>query len=92
VQPRRTASTTPLQALNMLNGDFLLDQANRLAKRIEREAGSDPGLQVGRAIELAFGRKATEAEVAAGRTLVAAHGLPILCRSLYNASDFITIY
>jgi hypothetical protein len=47
---------------------------------------------VGRAIELAFGRKATEAEVAAGRTLVAAHGLPILCRSLYNASEFITIY
>ena len=62
------------------------------AKRVEREAGSDPGLQVGRAIELAFGRKATEAEVTAGRALVAAHGLPILCRSLYNASEFITIY
>jgi hypothetical protein len=92
VQPKRTVSVTPLQALNMLNGDFLLDQANRLAKRIEREAGSDPGLQVGRAIELAFGRKATDAEVAAGRTLVATHGLPILCRSLYNASEFITIY
>jgi cytochrome c553 len=92
VQPKRTVSVTPLQALNMLNGDFLLDQAARFAKRVEREAGSDPGLQVGRAIELAFGRKATEAEVAAGRTLVAAHGLPILCRSLYNASEFITIY
>ena len=92
VQPRRTVSVTPLQALNMLNGDFLLDQAARFAKRVEREAGSDAGLQVGRAIELAFGRKATEAEVAAGRTLVAAHGLPILCRSLYNASEFITIY
>ena len=92
VQPKRTVSVTPLQALNMLNGDFLLDQAARFAKRVEREAGSDPALQVGRAIELAFGRKATEAEVAAGRTLVAAHGLPILCRSLYNASEFITIY
>ena len=92
VQPRRTVSVTPLQALNMLNGDFLLDQAARFAKRVEGEAGSDPGLQVGRAIELAFGRKATDAEVAAGRTLVAAHGLPILCRSLYNASEFITIY
>ena len=92
VQPKRTVSVTPLQALNMLNGDFLLDQAARFAKRVEREAGSDHGLQVGRAIELAFGRKATEAEVATGRTLVAAHGLPILCRSLYNASEFITIY
>ena len=92
VQPKRTVSVTPLQALNMLNGDFLLDQANRFAKRVEREAGSDPGLQVGRAIELAFGRKATDAEVAAGGKLVAAHGLPMLCRSLYNASEFITIY
>ena len=92
VQPKRTVSITPLQALNMLNGDFLLDQAARFAKRVEREAGSDPGLQVGRAVELAFGRKATEAELAAGRTLIAAHGLPILCRSLYNASEFITVY
>jgi len=92
VQPKRTSSTTPLQALNMLNGDFLLDQASRLAKRVEREAGSDPGLQVARAIELAFGRQASDRELAAGRDLVAAHGLPILCRSLYNASEFLTIY
>ena len=92
VQPKRTSSTTPLQALNMLNGEFLLDQASRLAKRVEREAGSDPGLQVARAIELAFGRTASDRELAAGRDLVAAHGLPILCRSLYNASEFLTIY
>ena len=92
VQPARTVSTTPLQALNMMNGDFLLDQAARFAARVEQEAGSDPGLQVCRAIELAFGREATTREIAAGRDLVAAHGLPILCRSLYNASEFITIY
>jgi hypothetical protein len=92
VQPKRTSSTTPLQALNMLNGEFLLDQAGRFAKRVEREAGSDPGLQVARAIELAFGRQASDRELAAGRDLVAAHGLPILCRSLYNASEFITVY
>jgi cytochrome c553 len=92
VQPRRTSSTTPLQALNMMNGDFLLDQADRFAKRVEREAGSDPGLQVAHAIEIAFGRRATDREIAAGRDLVAAHGLPILCRSLYNANEFIMLY
>lgn len=92
VQPKRTVSTTPLQALNMLNGDFILDQANRFAARVEGEAGSSPGLQVARAVELAFGRKATDKELAAGTSLVIAHGLPILCRSLYNASEFITIY
>ena len=92
VQPARTVSTTPLQALNMLNGDFLLDQAARFATRVEREAGGDPGRQVARAIQLAFGRPATDQEIAAGRELVAAHGLPILCRSLYNANEFITVY
>ncbi len=92
VQPRRTSSTTPLQALNMMNGEFLLDQADRFAKRVEREAGSDPGLQVAHAIEIAFGRRATDREIAAGRDLVAAHGLPILCRSLYNANEFIMLY
>jgi hypothetical protein len=92
VQPKRTSSTTPLQALNMLNGAFLLDQAARFAKRVEREAGSDAGLQVARAIELAFGRKATDEEVGAGRDLVGGHGLPILCRSLYNANEFLMVY
>jgi len=92
VQPKRTSSTTPLQALNMMNGDFLLDQANRFALRIEREVGGDAGLQVARAIELAFGRRATDKEIAAGRALLAAHGLPILCRSLYNANEFINVH
>jgi hypothetical protein len=92
VQPKRTISTTPLQALNMLNGEFLLDQAARFAKRVEAEAGGDPARQVARAVLLAFGRDASPAEVAAGRTLVEQHGLPMLCRSLYNASEFITVY
>jgi mono/diheme cytochrome c family protein len=92
VQPARTVSTTPLQALNMLNGEFLLDQAARFAARVEQEAGSDPGQQVARAFALAFGREPSSVELAAGRDLVAAHGLPILCRSLYNASEFITVY
>ena len=92
VQPARTVSTTPLQALNMLNGDFLLDQAARLATRVEREAGGDPGRQVARGFALVFGREPTAGELAAGRDLVTAHGLPILCRSLYNASEFVTVY
>ncbi len=92
VQPARTVSTTPLQALNMLNGEFLLDQADRFAARVEQEAGSDAARQVARAVVLAFGREATPAEIATGVDLVRGHGLPILCRSLYNASEFITIF
>jgi cytochrome c553 len=92
VQPARTVSTTPLQALNMLNGEFLLDQADRFAARVEQEAGPETSRQVARAMLLAFGREASPDEIAAGVALVRDHGLPILCRSLYNASEFITIY
>ena len=92
VQPKRTVSTTPLQALNMLNGGFLLDQAARFANRVEQEAGPTPEDRVRRAVLLAFGRDPTPAEMSAAVVLVREHGLPMLCRSLYNASEFITVY
>ncbi len=100
VQPARTASTTPLQALNMLNGEFLLDQAARFAARLEREAGVSSDLdasqrlrqRVARGFLLAFGRPADDAELAAGTALAAAHGLPIFCRALYNANEFLTVH
>jgi hypothetical protein len=92
VQPARTVSTTPLQALNMLNGEFLLEQAERFAARVTAEVGPDASRQTARAVLLAFGREATPGEIAAGADLVREHGLPILCRSLYNASEFITVH
>ena len=91
VQPKRTSSTTPLQALNLLNGEFLLDQADRCAKRIEGEVGEDRAAQIHRAVLLAFGREASAEEIAAGSRLIAEHGLPSLCRALYNANEFIML-
>ena len=90
-QPKRTSSTTPLQALNLLNGEFLLDQADRCAKRIEGEVGEDRAAQIHRAVLLAFGREASAEEIAAGSRLIAEHGLPSLCRALYNANEFIML-
>ena len=40
VTPKRTASTTPLQAFNLFNGAFILTQADKLAERAQREAGA----------------------------------------------------
>ena len=91
IQPKRTSSTTPLQALNLLNGAFLIDQAERFAARVAHEAGDEPAEKVRLAFLLAFGREATEAEIAAATTLVADHGLPALCRALYNANEFLSV-
>ena len=38
VMPKRSRSTTPLQALNLFNSQFMLQQAELLAKRLEGEA------------------------------------------------------
>ncbi len=91
IQPKRTVSTTPLQALNLLNGAFLIGQAERFAERVVREAGENPAAQVRHAVALAFSREATAAEIASGQRLVADHGLPSLCRALYNANEFVTV-
>jgi hypothetical protein len=60
---RRIASTSAPQALMMMNSEFALTQANRFAKRLQRDAGADRRRQVIRAFEIAFARPATEAEI-----------------------------
>ena len=37
---RRRQSTTPIQALNLFNSRFIIDESNAFAARIETEAGS----------------------------------------------------
>jgi hypothetical protein len=89
--PRRTESTTPLQALNLLHSSFTLQQADLFAERLRCEAGDDPSAQIARAFLLAFGRGPTDEESAAALPLVRNHGLPELCRALFNANEFLFI-
>ncbi|TWT33214.1 DUF1553 domain-containing protein [Blastopirellula retiformator] len=90
--PRRDETTTPLQALTMLNHDFTLDMAQFLAERLQKEAGDDPQAQVERAYALCYGRQPTEAETKACVALSAEHGLPALCRVLLNTSELIYLH
>ena len=89
VAPRRNASTTPLQALNLLNSPFVLEQAGFFAERVEREAGEGVADRVERVFRLAFQRPPTRTELAAAVKLVEAHGLPALCRAVLNANEFL---
>jgi hypothetical protein len=86
---RRNVSTTALQALNLLNGPFMVQQASLFAERIEREAGSMPTDQVRRAFRLALGREPDADESVAASALVEAQGLLVFCRALLNANEFL---
>jgi len=89
--PRRGRSTTPMQALNLLNSAFVLDQADHLAARVKKDAGKNAEAQVRRAFHLTLGRAPEARELAAAKKLSATHGLPALARALFNTHEFITI-
>jgi mono/diheme cytochrome c family protein len=91
VAPRRNVSTTALQALNLLNSRFILQQATHFAERLEREAGPDRSRQAERGFALAFGRPPSSIERDAAVSLIASHGAAAFCRALYNANEFVYV-
>jgi hypothetical protein len=91
VAPKRNVSTTALQALNLLNSPFLVEQSGEFAKRLRKEAGSDAAAQARLAFRLALSRAPAEDELNKAVALVETHGLEALCRALYNASEFIYV-
>jgi hypothetical protein len=91
VTPRRTVSTTALQALNLLNSEFVIAQSAALADRLVREAGTRSADQAARGFQVAFGRTPTAREQADSSALIDAHGLMAFCRALYNANEFVYV-
>jgi len=92
VTPRRGRSTTALQALNLLNSEFMQQQAGFLSRRLQREAGKNPSAQVKLAFQLAFNREPERKELSAAVQLIKVQGLPIFCRALYNANEFVYLF
>jgi len=86
--PKRTVTSTPLQALALLNNSFMEHCAERFADRLRREAPGDGVAQVRRACELCFGRPATDADVTFGQDFAGKHGLGQLCLVLLNTNEF----
>jgi hypothetical protein len=97
---RRATSTVSLQALTLLNSDFLAKQAAAFAGHVLQGKPDDP---VGYAVQLAFGRPATAKERArlnafldaqAGRFATEdkedakRRALTDLCHMLFSANEF----
>jgi hypothetical protein len=98
---RRRQSTTPIQALNLFNSPFTVHESQALADRIEADiaqasaaatASGDPvRLQIDRAFQLAFMRSPDPTEASAAEAVVREHGLPTLCRVIFNSNEFLFV-
>lgn len=89
--PRRSETTTPLQALTMLNHSFTFDIANELAERLKREAGEDSQGQIRRVWQLCYARDPSPDELEECKIFAQQHGLEALCRVLLNTSALIYV-
>src|SRR5205085_254345 len=67
----RFASTQPTQALGLMNGALFNQQADVLAARVRKEAGSEPKAFTQRVLALVLQRPAVDSEVAEGIKLMA---------------------
>ncbi|MBA4148431.1 MAG: DUF1553 domain-containing protein [Verrucomicrobia bacterium] len=91
IAPRRSSSITPLQALNLLNSDFMMQQAEFFAERL-KQVEKDSKAQVRRAFVLAFNREPSKPELNASTKLVDQHGLTHFCRAILNANEFLYVF
>ncbi len=87
--PKRSRSTTALQALNLFNSPFVIQRAAQLEQRALREAGADPARQIDFVYRQVFGRSPTGAELELTQEVVQQHGMTVVCRSLLNSSEFL---
>ncbi len=89
--PRRAVTTTPLQALSLLNNSFMLRMSDRLAERLKRDAGDDLSKAIERCWQLAYSRSPTEAESASLQKFAHEHGLAALTRLVFNSNEFLYV-
>ena len=88
VRAKRPVSTTPLQALNLMNSDFVIEQSKRIASRARQDAGGDASQSVDRCFELLLGRAPDEQERKACLELAKESDLSLVCRALINSNEF----
>jgi hypothetical protein len=90
----RDVTNVPLQALYLLNGAFVQEQAKALALRVSKEGDDTPGL-IRRAFELCFNRAPDEQEMKMARAFFereadadASQVMAAFCQSLLASAEF----
>jgi len=88
VRAKRPVSTTPLQALNLMNSEFVIEQSRKIAARAKTESNNDKRLAVDRCFTLLLGRVPDAQERSACLQLSESEDLSLVCRALMNSNEF----
>ena len=88
VRAKRPVSTPPLQALNLMNSDFVIEQSKLIADRARTDAKGNIEHAVERSFELLLGRQPIAGERAACISLATENDLSLVCRALINSNEF----
>ena len=84
IRAQRSISTTPLQALNLMNSDFVIQQSELIAQRAIKEAGASDDEIIKRIFQLILGRNPEADELSYCVNL----NPKIVARSLINSNEF----
>jgi hypothetical protein len=87
---KRNESVTAPQALALLNNEFVLVHAKAFAAWLEKQS-PDREKQIGLACERVWTRPPTADETKVFAAYAAKHGLPNLCRVLFNSNEFLFV-
>ena len=88
VLSKRPSSTTPLQALNLMNSQFMITQCDILANKVH---SSDKKESVNKLFQIVYNREPDAKEMAMSLKVLKSEGMHILCRALLNSNEFVFI-
>ncbi len=89
--PRRGVTSTPLQALALMNNSFLRRHAGLFAERALKESANDLPRAIRTAYRLALGRPPAEQEAERALAAARARSLTNVCWALLNSTEFVYV-
>jgi hypothetical protein len=89
--PTRSMTTTPLQALTLMNNAFVLRMSDHMARHTRELMGEDVKKQVRYVWQRNLLREPTDEELKVVVPFVGENGLEALCRAIYNSNEFVVI-
>ncbi len=89
--PRRGVTTTPLQALALMNNSFVQRQAGHLVERVMGATNQELPRAVELAYRLALGRRPTSDEARRALEVAQSRSLTNVCWALLNSTEFVYV-